>query len=42
MTAPLADALALQRPLPDGLLRLVVTGAKNDASRSSTYLVRIT
>jgi putative SOS response-associated peptidase YedK len=35
MTAPLAEALALQRPLSDGLLRLVATGAKNDAPPSA-------
>ena len=30
MTAPAADALKLQRPLPDGTLRVVATGAKTD------------
>ena len=30
MTAPAADALKLQRPLPDGTLRVVATGAKID------------
>src|SRR3984957_20354597 len=30
MEAPAADALKLQRPLPDGTLRVVATGAKTD------------
>ena len=30
MTAPPADALTLQRPLPDGELRIVARGAKSD------------
>ncbi len=30
MTAPVQDALELQRPLPDGLLSVVATGAKHD------------
>ena len=30
MTTPAADALKLQRPLPDGTLRVVATGAKTD------------
>jgi putative SOS response-associated peptidase YedK len=30
LTAPTKDALALQRPLPDGALRIVARGAKKD------------
>lgn len=30
MTAPAEEALKLQRPLPDGALRIVATGAKED------------
>lgn len=30
LTAPAADALKLQRPLPDGTLRIVAQGAKED------------
>jgi hypothetical protein len=30
MTAPLAEALKLQRPLPDGALRIVATGSPTD------------
>jgi putative SOS response-associated peptidase YedK len=30
MTAPAADVLALQRPLPDGALRIVARGRKMD------------
>jgi putative SOS response-associated peptidase YedK len=30
MTAPVAEALKLQRPLPDGVLRIVATGTKTD------------
>jgi putative SOS response-associated peptidase YedK len=30
MTAPVEDALSLQRPLPDGTLRVVATGATED------------
>ena len=30
MTAPAEDALELQRPLPDGALRIVATGEKED------------
>jgi hypothetical protein len=30
MSAPLTDALKLQRPLPDGALRIVAPGAKED------------
>jgi putative SOS response-associated peptidase YedK len=31
MAAPIADALKLQRPLPDGALRIVARGVKEDA-----------
>lgn len=30
LSAPVAEALALQRPLPDGALRIVARGEKND------------
>jgi hypothetical protein len=30
MTAPAEEALNLQRPLPDGALKIVATGAKKD------------
>jgi putative SOS response-associated peptidase YedK len=30
LTAPTAEALTLQRPLPDGALRIVARGAKKD------------
>ena len=30
MTAPASEALKLQRPLPDGSLRIVACGAKSD------------
>lgn len=32
MTAPAADALKLQRPLPDGRLKIVLEGPKEDAA----------
>ena len=30
LTAPITEALALQRPLPDGALRIVARGQKRD------------
>lgn len=30
LTAPVDEALRLQRPLPDGVLRIVATGEKED------------
>jgi putative SOS response-associated peptidase YedK len=35
MRAPWSEAKALQRPLPDGSLRIVATGEKEDAKVSS-------
>ena len=35
MTAPAAEALKLQRPLPDGLLRIVAHGTKEDGVASA-------
>ncbi|HKN28450.1 MAG TPA: SOS response-associated peptidase, partial [Roseiarcus sp.] len=32
LTAPTKDALALQKPLPDGALRIVARGLKTDAA----------
>ena len=34
MTAPAEEALKLQRPLPDGALRIVATGVKKDEATS--------
>jgi putative SOS response-associated peptidase YedK len=31
LTAPVEQALKLQRPLPDGVLKIVVRGGKNDS-----------
>jgi putative SOS response-associated peptidase YedK len=36
MTAPPEQALKLQRPLPDGTLRIVARGAKEDPAGSAT------
>jgi hypothetical protein len=35
MTAPAADALKLQRPLPDGSLKIVAKGVKKDEGPAS-------
>ena len=36
MTAPTAEALRLQRPLPDGALKIVATGSREDAPVGTT------
>jgi putative SOS response-associated peptidase YedK len=39
MTAPTAEALKLQRPLPDGMLRIVVHGTKEDGGAGAAVPV---
>ncbi|MGY3133470.1 hypothetical protein ACVWZM_004152 [Bradyrhizobium sp. USDA 4501] len=36
MTAPADEALKLQRPFPDGALRIVACGVKEDPARTAT------
>ena len=36
MTAPVPEALKLQRPLPDGALHIVAQGAKEDSGPRAT------
>jgi len=38
ITAPAEQALKLQRPLPDGMLKMVATGEKEDAARTSRLI----
>ena len=38
MSLPTAEALELQRPLPDGMLRIVATGQRSDAGTLATPL----
>jgi putative SOS response-associated peptidase YedK len=40
MTAPAEEALKLQRPLPDGSLKIVMTGEKEDQAPSIGLYVR--
>jgi len=35
LSAPMAEALKLQRPLPDGALRIVARGARQDGPSSA-------
>lgn len=35
LTAPIAEAIALQRPLPEGLLRVVATGQRSDGAEAA-------
>jgi len=35
LTAPTAEALKLQRPLPDGVLRIVARGEKKDGAAAA-------
>jgi hypothetical protein len=38
MTAPAEETLKLQRPLPDGALKIVATGAKEDPAAAMSLL----
>ena len=41
MTAPPAEALSLQRPLPNQVLRVVARGAKKDGDDRSSLTVSL-